>query len=101
MHQTDLVVKDEEARRLKLRIVLLRDETATLRDQMAQKDSQIYTLSQQYDDIRAQLDRTNKTCAEQENQLRSQAREQASLKVCCVSTDRLPGGLSGSDNYTG
>lgn len=81
MNQTELVVKDEEARRLKLRVVLLRDEVATLRDQLADKDSRIRKLSQQYDEIRVQLDRMNQACMDQETQLRSQARQQAELKV--------------------
>lgn len=81
MHQTDLVVKDEEARRLKLRVVVLRDEAASLRDQLADRDSKIRTLSQQYDDIRVQLDRMSQTCIDQETQLLSQARLQSEIKV--------------------
>lgn len=81
MHHTDLVVKDEEARRLKLRVVVLRDEVAILRDQLTDKESRIRKLSQQYDDIVVQLDRVNQTCINQETQLRSQARQQAELKV--------------------
>lgn len=80
-HQTNLVVKDEEARRLKLRVVVLRDEAATLRDQLADKDSRIRKLSKQYDDIRVQLDQLNQTCINQETQLRLQARQQSELKV--------------------
>lgn len=81
MHQTDLVVKDEEARRLKLRVMVLRDEVATLRDQLADKDSKIHKLSQQYEDKRVQLDHMNQTCINQETQMRSQARQQSELKV--------------------
>lgn len=76
-----MVVKDEEARRLKLRVMVLRDEAGALRDQLADKDSKIRKLSNQYEDICVQLDRMNKTCANQETQLRSQARQQAELKV--------------------
>lgn len=81
MHETDLAIKDEEARRLKLRVVVARDEAAALRDQLADKDSRIRQLSQKYDDIRVQLDHLNQTCANQEAQLRSQARQQSELKV--------------------
>lgn len=80
-HQTDLVVKDEEARRLKLRIVVLKDEVATLRDDLADKDHKIHTLSQQQDGIRAELERVNQTCATQESQLRLQARQYSELQV--------------------
>lgn len=81
MHRTDIVVKDEEARRLKLRVMVLRDEAGALRDQLADKDSKIRKLSQQHEDLCVQLERVNQTCANQESQLRSQARQQAELKV--------------------
>lgn len=88
MNRTELIVKDEEARRLKLRVVILRDEVATLRDQLADKDSKIRKMSQQYDDMRVQLDRLNQTCTNQETQLRSQVRQQAELKVRYVGRNR-------------
>lgn len=81
MHKTNIVVKDEEARRLKLRVMVLRDEVDALRDQLADKDGKIRKLSQQYEDICMQLERMNQTCTEQETQLRTQARQQADLKV--------------------
>ncbi|ROV89636.1 hypothetical protein VSDG_08089 [Cytospora chrysosperma] len=81
MHQTDLIIKDEEARRLKLRVLVLRDDAATLRDQLADKDSRIHQLSKQYDDVRSQLDVMKQTCQDQENQLRSQAQQHTELKV--------------------
>lgn len=86
MHQTDIVVKDEEARRLKLRVIVLRDEVATLQDELADKDTKIHKLSQQYDDIRVQLDRVNQTCLSQETQIQSHMRQQSEFKV-------LPSGL--------
>lgn len=90
MHQTDLVVKDEEARRLKLRIVVLRDEAASLRDELADKASKITKLTKQYDEACAQLERMNQTCIQQETQLRSQTRQQAELKVRWSQTVPLP-----------
>lgn len=81
MHQTDIILKDEEARRLKLRIIVLRDEAATLRDQLVDKDSRIRTLSAQYETICAQLERMEQTCQSQADQLRSQAKQQSDLKV--------------------
>lgn len=88
MHQTDLIVKDEEARRLKLRVIVLRDEVAVLRDQLAEKDDRMSNLSQQYDDIRAQLDHMNQTCQDQADQLRTQARQHSDLKVLPFSSMR-------------
>ncbi|KAF3760690.1 hypothetical protein M406DRAFT_296100 [Cryphonectria parasitica EP155] len=81
MHQTDLVVKDEEARRLKLRVVVLQDEVAALRDQLTNKISQISHLSEKYDEIYVHLDHMNQTCISQEAQLRSQTRQQSELKA--------------------
>lgn len=81
MHKSDLVVKDEEARRLKLRVVVLKDEVATLRDQLADKNHKIYKLSQQQDGTRAELERLNQTCTTQESQLRLQARQHSELQV--------------------
>lgn len=102
MHQTDLIVKDEEARRLKLRVIVLRDEVAVLRDQLAEKEDRISDVSQQYEDICAQLGRMDQTCKEQADQLRLQARQQSDLKVlppasallythgCCLLTKHRP-----------
>lgn len=81
MHQTDLIAKDEEARRLKLRVIVLRDEVAVLRDQLAEKDDRISNLSQQYEDICVQLGQMKQTCQDQAEQLRLQARQQSDLKV--------------------
>ncbi|KAI3396274.1 hypothetical protein diail_12356 [Diaporthe ilicicola] len=89
MHQTDLIVKDEEARRLKLRVIVLRDEVAALRDQLAEKDDRISNLSQQYEDIRTQLDRMNQTCQDQADQLRSQARQYSDLKAELLSLNNM------------
>lgn len=81
LHQADLVAKDEEARRLKLRVLVLKDEVANLRDQLADKESKIYTLSQRQDGIRAELENVNQTCIAQESQLRLQARQHSELQV--------------------
>ncbi|MDA4132533.1 MAG: hypothetical protein OK454_05325 [Thaumarchaeota archaeon] len=91
-HQTDLVVKDEDARRLQVRIVLLRDEAATLKDQLAQKDANMSKLTRHYDDVCAKVDRLGQQCRDQETQLHTSTREHAELKVrlrrsgeiCCV-----------------
>jgi predicted nucleic acid-binding Zn-ribbon protein len=81
MHQSDLVVKDEDARRLRVRIAMLKDDAATLREQLAQKDESINKLSESFDDIRSQLDAMTQKCQEQDKQLRSQMREQSNLRV--------------------
>ena len=78
----DLVVKDEDARRLRVRLVLFENEIATLKDKVGHKDGRINQLMTQCDDTRIQLDSMSEKCREQETQLRVQAREHSSLKVC-------------------
>jgi predicted RNase H-like nuclease (RuvC/YqgF family) len=75
------VVKDEEARRLKLRSMILRDETSTLNDQLAQKDARIKQLVDQLDDVRSQLDGAQEKSRRQDKLMQSQAREISNLKV--------------------
>ncbi len=80
-HRTEVTVRDEVARRLEMRIVLLRDENTTLQERIGQRDSGIDQLTAQCDDLRLQLERSSEQCEEQETQLRAQARELLSLKV--------------------
>ncbi len=80
-HKTDLLVKEEEARRLKLRGVLLRNENASLKDQISQRDSHIRKLSEQADDTRGQLESIQEKCRRQEKMMQTQSRDIANLKV--------------------
>ncbi|UKZ79278.1 hypothetical protein TrVFT333_007028 [Trichoderma virens FT-333] len=57
-HKTDLIGRDEEARRLQLRVLLLRDENTRLQDKCAAKDAEIMALSRDGDQLRAELDGT-------------------------------------------
>ena len=43
-HQIDLLVKDEDMRRLQVQLVILRDENAALKDQVVQKQCEIDQL---------------------------------------------------------
>ncbi|KAB5515247.1 hypothetical protein GE09DRAFT_1160668 [Coniochaeta sp. 2T2.1] len=79
-HQTELVVKDEQVRRLKLRAVLLRDDIAALEDELRHKEERIKKLLLQHDAIQDQLHATAEKARQQENQMRSQARELANAK---------------------
>ena len=81
IHECDLLIKDEGARRLKLRSMVLDDETSALRDQLAQKDGRIKELFAQFDDVRSQLDGALEKSRRQDNLVQSQAREVANLKV--------------------
>ncbi|KAL6690251.1 hypothetical protein J3F84DRAFT_390137 [Trichoderma pleuroticola] len=55
-HKTDLISRDEDARRLQLRVLLLRDENTRLQDKCAAKDEEIKTLLRDGDQLRVELD---------------------------------------------
>ncbi|KAI1331825.1 hypothetical protein F5Y16DRAFT_244461 [Xylariaceae sp. FL0255] len=76
-----LLVKDEDARRLKLRILLLRDENVALRDQIELNSSTTSKLTTQCDTLNAQLEAQIEAARSQEKQLRKQEREYANLKA--------------------
>ncbi|KAK4126738.1 hypothetical protein N657DRAFT_687157 [Parathielavia appendiculata] len=80
LHRCDLVVKDEEARRLKLRSIILRDEASALKDQLAQRDARIKQLVDQVDDVRSQLGGALEKSRRQDKLMQSQAREITNLK---------------------
>ncbi|KAK4152126.1 hypothetical protein C8A00DRAFT_44770 [Chaetomidium leptoderma] len=80
IHECDLVVKEEDARRLKLRSMVLRDETSGLKDQLAQKDIRVKELVDQIDDVRRQLDSMHEKGRRQDQLMQSQAREITNLK---------------------
>ncbi len=92
-HQSDLLVKDEDARRLKVRIGMLQDDNAALKDKVGLKDTRIHHLVLECDDLRIQLDSTAERHRRLEDQLRIQAREHAKLKVAFAMRH---GGLDGS-----
>ncbi|TPX15824.1 uncharacterized protein E0L32_000158 [Thyridium curvatum] len=81
LNQGKLVVSEEDSRRHRLRSVVLRDEVASLKDQLNNKEDKISQLFAQYDGIRSQLDNTLEKCREQEKQIRTYVREQSNLKV--------------------
>ncbi|TFA97656.1 hypothetical protein CCMA1212_010605 [Trichoderma ghanense] len=57
-HKTDLISRDEAARRLELRVLLLQDEKAELQEKCA---AEIKALSQDGDQLRVELDRIKAT----------------------------------------
>ncbi|KAK0701497.1 hypothetical protein B0T21DRAFT_405714 [Apiosordaria backusii] len=79
-HQLELVIREEDARRAKVRQLLLQDETSTLRDQIAQRDARIKDLVDQADDVRQQLDSLHERCRRQEKVMQTQNREISNLK---------------------
>ncbi|KAK4140547.1 uncharacterized protein C8A04DRAFT_39781 [Dichotomopilus funicola] len=80
VHECDLVARDEEARRLKLRNMILEDEATGSKDQLAQRDIRIKDLIEQINDFRGQLAGADEKSRRQDNLMQSQMREIANLK---------------------
>ncbi|KAI1140547.1 hypothetical protein F5Y05DRAFT_378798 [Hypoxylon sp. FL0543] len=78
---TELLVKDEDVRRLRLRILMLRDENTSLRDQIAQNNDTNAKLTAQCDGLSAQIEAKMDVIRSQEKQLRKQEREYSNLKA--------------------
>lgn len=81
IHRVDLIHRDEEARRLRLRILYARDENSLLKDRVSQQDIRHRHLSKQSDKARAQLDSAKVTIHTQDARLKKQTTEIANLKV--------------------
>lgn len=81
IHQIDLVNRDEEARRLKLRLLSLRDENALLKDKVSQRDSRLKLLVRQGDDVQAELEEARENAKLQDARLKKQTNELTALKV--------------------
>jgi hypothetical protein len=81
IHLVDLIHRDEEARRLRLRILYARDENSLLKGRISQQDIRHRHLSKQSDKVRAQLDGTKATIHTQDARLKKQTIEIANLKV--------------------
>ncbi|KAJ3561422.1 hypothetical protein NPX13_g8953 [Xylaria arbuscula] len=80
-HNSDVLVKDEDIRRLRVRILLLRDENTALRDQVDLNNSKNVTLASQCDNLTAQIEEKIAMVRSQEEQLRKQEREFLNLKA--------------------
>ncbi|KAK7429668.1 hypothetical protein QQZ08_003863 [Neonectria magnoliae] len=81
VHKIDLVNKDEDSRRLKLRVLSLRDENALLKDKVAQRDSRLSLLGRKGDDVLAELEEARENAKLQDAKLKKQANELAALKT--------------------
>ena len=76
-----MVIKDEDARRLRLQIILLQNEKDELHEQLGSADDRIDILEQEGGEIRAELDHTRDDLQRQETECRIQARELSIMKV--------------------
>ncbi|KAK5661639.1 hypothetical protein OQA88_9739 [Cercophora sp. LCS_1] len=78
-HQTTLVVKDEESRRMKLRSMVLRDENSSLKDVTNKRENRIKDLLEEIKDTRSQMISLRDKCRRQDKVLQSQTRQIANL----------------------
>lgn len=81
LRSADMIVKDESARRLRLRILLLENENDELHEQLALADDKIDGLEQEGDELRSNLEVTQEDSNQHENELRNLTRELKNLKV--------------------
>ena len=81
LRNTDFIVRDEDSRRLRLRIVMLENENVDLYEQVASRDDRVDLLEQECEVMRSQLDQAQEVISRRENEERAQAREFNNLKV--------------------
>ena len=86
LRNADSIVKEEDSRRLRLRIVMLESENDELHEQMALGDDRYDALEQEHADMRDQLEQAQMDALRHENDLRIQTREVNKLKVCEITT---------------
>ncbi|CAJ2502636.1 Uu.00g100300.m01.CDS01 [Anthostomella pinea] len=79
--EAHILVKDEDIRRLRLRILLLRDENTSLRDQVELNMDTNTKLTAQCDDLGARIEAEMEVVRSQEQELRKQEREYKNLKA--------------------
>lgn len=87
LRNTDLIIKDEGARRLRLRILMLENENDELHEQLALGDDRIDVLEQEDEELRVQLGQAQEDVCRQETELRIQTRELQNLKVGATLSD--------------
>ncbi|CAL3971351.1 unnamed protein product [Diplocarpon coronariae] len=92
LQRTDMIIKDEGARRLRIRILLLENENDELHEQLALGDDRNDLLEQSAEELRRKLSDTQEEIRRQEVELRVQGRELNNMKaelslMNCVTTD--------------
>lgn len=81
LQNTELIVKDEASRRLRLQVLLLENEADELHLQLATGDERIDGLEEENEDLRARLDQAQEDVKRVETDLRLQTRELNNIKV--------------------
>ncbi|KAI0406515.1 hypothetical protein F4802DRAFT_101942 [Xylaria palmicola] len=88
-YESDLVVKDEDVRRLRVRILLLRDENTTLRDQVGLNKRTNAKLVSRCDSLNTEIEAKMAVVRSQEEKLRKQEKEYSNLKAELQSMDNV------------
>lgn len=89
LRTSDLIVKDEGARRLRLQILLLEDENDDLHEQLAIDDDRIDGLELEREELQRQVDDAEAESRRQDTELRLHARELSNMKVCGMTSRRV------------
>lgn len=89
LQNTELIVKDEASRRLRLQILLLENENDEMHRQLATGEDRIDGLEEDNEDLRAQLDQAQEDTKKIETELRVQTRELNNVKVFSVPRGQL------------
>ncbi|EPE27835.1 hypothetical protein GLAREA_04626 [Glarea lozoyensis ATCC 20868] len=81
VQSTNILFKDEAARRLRLRILLLEKENDELREQLILKDDHMHTLEGTNDELRVQIDSGKEAGERRDVDFKAQARELQNLRA--------------------
>lgn len=84
-HSIEVVVKDEEIRKLRVRQCLLQDENSDLHEQLEEEQTRSDHLEQALEEALGQFDEQKVKTETALNQIRTQSREIANLKVSAFS----------------
>ncbi|KAJ8123441.1 hypothetical protein ONZ43_g611 [Nemania bipapillata] len=87
--ESDILIKDEDLRRLQVRILLLRDENNTLRDQVDLNTNTNAKLVSRCDNLNTQIEAKIAIVRSQEEQLRKQERDYSTLQAELESMNNL------------
>ena len=80
-HSVEMVAKDEDIRKLQVSQCLLQDENGDLHEQLEEEQARSDGLEAELNEALAQLDDQTAAAETAQNQIRTQAREIANLKV--------------------
>lgn len=93
-HSVKMVAKDEDIRKLQVSQCLLQDENGDLHEQLEEEQARSDGLENELNEALAQLDEQTAAAELAQNQIRTQSREIANLRVrclirpICLSTDK-------------